>query len=212
MLIDINLLPRKEYRNRAILIMVLIILIVVLSIVFLMYLQMDKVKLTERQLSSQIKVLQTKRAEAEQEYTIAQESSNVIKLEKAVQWANDYFIETVPLLDQLTRLLSERGFFQSFSYIENGVIALTIQFDTTKEVAHYLGQLNKSPYIEKAIVHSISTAPIEEQIVTGDENGEGTVKATKKEVDGNEYLPRYLAIFEITINKEYVKSIQREGK
>ncbi|MCH1626568.1 PilN domain-containing protein [Fredinandcohnia quinoae] len=230
MLVDINLLPKKENKNRTVLLLIIIILLIILSGGLFLFFQHEKVVSNEKQLTSQITILQKKRAEEEMKYATDQDSSDVIKLEKAVQWADDYFIETVPLLNHLTGLLSERGFFQTFSYVEDGVVSIVVQFDTKREVAHYVGLLNESPFITKTTLNSVTANSIDGQTVSQQkEDSESKEKEVNQEetknieesadvnaknngIKNGEYLPRYVASLELTINKEYLKSVQREGK
>ncbi|MCH1626581.1 PilN domain-containing protein [Ferdinandcohnia quinoae] len=225
MLVEINLLARKEYKNRANYLIFMIMFLIGLSGTIFLYMQHEKAIITEQQLSSEISMLQKKRAKVEQRYATEQESSDVIKLEKVVKWANDYFIETVPLLNHLTALLPEQGYIQSFSYVDDGIISLIVQFDTNNQVAYYLASLTNSPYFKQTKINSVTTrkiddveveeAPITEtnaSKVATNENEEKQGVNTKLEMDKVDYFSRYYATLEITIDKEYVKSIQREGK
>lgn len=243
MLVEINLLPRKEFKNRAIFLIVTLILIVVLGGGFYSYTVYNKVKTTDKTLSTQIASVQEQRAAEEKKFSTDQESTNVINLEKTVKWADDYFVETVPLLNHLSGLLPERGFIQAFSYVEDGIVSLVIQFDTNTEIAHYIASLNASEYIDETKLNSVMTSsPVEEEVTTEQpvaetktvtqptdntstvENPTDPINQTteqsvanqtttekKKEEEKKEYIPRYLAQFELKINKDALKTLQKEG-
>lgn len=227
MLVDINLLPRREYRNRANLLIILLIALVLIAGFLFVFLKYKKVTSLEEQLKNRIVTLQETRAAEEQKYASANNSNNVIQLEKTVEWAESYFAETVPVLNHLTELLPERGFVQSFSYGDTGVVSFQVQFDTNTQIAHYLALLNESPYIETATLYSISTSPLsEEKQATGQtsesqENVAENNPATQLESEQtnnrtaqqevNNVLPRYLAQFEVIIDKTEFKLFQKEG-
>ncbi|WP_449537134.1 PilN domain-containing protein [Ferdinandcohnia sp. Marseille-Q9671] len=227
MLVDINLLPRREYRNRANLLIILLIALVLIAGFLFVFLQYKKVTSLEEQLKNRIVTLQETRAAEEQKYASANNSSNVIQLEKTVEWADGYFAETVPILNHLTELLPERGFVQSFSYVDNGAVSFQVQFDTNTQIAHYLALLNESPYIKSAILFSISTSPLSEenqatgQISENQENVANNNPATQPEgeqtnnrtaqIEDDNVLPRYLAQFEVKIDKSEFTLLQKEG-
>ncbi|MFS0861728.1 PilN domain-containing protein [Fredinandcohnia sp. 179-A 10B2 NHS] len=246
MLVEVNLLPRKEFKNRAIFLIVTLILIVVLGGGFYSYTVYNKVQSTDKSLSTQIAAVQEQRATEEKKFSADQESTNVINLEKTVKWADDYFVETVPLLNHLSGLLPERGFIQAFSYVEDGIVSLVIQFDTNTEIAHYIASLNASEYIDETKLNSVVTSsPVEEEetteqpvmetqpvtepsdnpitvenptdpidqasVQTTEQAVENQTTTEKKEKDKKEYIPRYLAQFELKINKDALKTLQKEG-
>ncbi|WP_077618959.1 PilN domain-containing protein [Bacillus sinesaloumensis] len=229
MLVDINLLPRKEYRNRANLLIGVLIAIVAIAAILFVFLQLNKVNAVEENLNNQLKATQAARAAAEAESTVANNSSSLLQLEQTTEWADSYFVETVPILNHLTGLLPERGFVQSFSYSDTGVISFQVQFDTNTEVAHYLALLNESPNFESVRLFNISTTPLEENTVVENADEQGNETNNEQNPENNEdnntpipntaietnennnVLPRYYAQFELTINKEAFNSLQKEG-
>ncbi|MCC3356553.1 PilN domain-containing protein [Bacillus sp. REN16] len=227
MLVDINLLPRKEYRNRANLFLVILIVIVALVGFLFVFLQLNKAHALEKDLNNQLVTVQAARVAAEEEGAVSNNSNSVLQLERTAEWADAYFVETVPILNHLTKLLPERGFVQSFTYSDTGVISFEVQFDTNTEVAHYLALLNESPNFESVKLFTVSTSPLteevnEEDVGQGNEtnnesnptNTEGNVtlpnNATKTDANDN-ILPRYYAQFELIINKAAFNTIEKEG-
>nr|WP_309099769.1 hypothetical protein [Fredinandcohnia onubensis] len=218
MLVDINLLPRKEFKNRAKLLLLLIILCVAFICFLFTFFQYKKATSLEANLENQIATLKEKRAAEEQKYATADHSNNVINLERTVEWAEGYFVETVPILNHLTKLLPERGFVQNFSYTEDGIVSLEVQFDTNTENAHYLALLTESPFIESARLLTVSTTPITEEIEDTTNNNQQTNNGNEAddapngnaaETDANsDILPRYFAQYEIVFEKRAIRSLQ----
>ncbi|MFD1781125.1 PilN domain-containing protein [Fredinandcohnia salidurans] len=219
MLVDINLLPRKEFKNRAKLLLLLIILCVAIIGFLFIFLQYKKATSLEENLENQIATLQEKRAAEEQKYASADHSNNVINLERTVEWADGYFVVTVPILNHLTKLLPERGFVQNFSYTEDGIVSLEVQFDTNTENAHYLALLTESPFIDSARLLTVSTTPITEedgdtannndQLNNNGNEAEDAPSGHAVETDENsDILPRYFAQYEIIFEKSAIRSLQ----
>ena len=190
MLIDINLLPEKETKSRGFLYLLLIItLIMTFSIVYLLFQTHTNEKKLES-IQSQIQTKRQYRLSLEESLKTFDSSTASKTLDKAVSWAEDYPITTVPVLDHLVALLPERGFFRSFSYTEDGVISLQVQFDTSNEAAYYLSKLEDSKWVADSTISEIKT----EAINTDSKDSSG------------EYLPRYIATYELTINPVFLKA------
>jgi len=155
MLVEINLLPQKEPRKFNILYLGIIVGLLVI-IGGLYFWQIQTVKSDVEALDQKIEMTR-KQAETEQMNANNSVSSNsAAQLETAVEWAEDYPIETIPVMRHLTALLPERGFIQSFAYSEAGTITLTVQFDTSREAAFFLDNLKDSTWITEATLHSLS--------------------------------------------------------
>ncbi|THE15299.1 hypothetical protein E1I69_00170 [Bacillus timonensis] len=217
MLVDINLLPRKEFKNRAKLLLLVILIIVALIGFLFIFIQYKKATTREAQLTEQITTLQETRAAEEQKYDSANQFNNVVNLERTVEWADSYFVKTVPILNHLTMLLPERGFVQNFSYTEDGIVSLEVQFDTNTENAYYLALLTNSPLIKSARLLTVSTTPITETSEGVDTTTDTNSKAKENEAttdnkieseQNNNILPRYFAQYEIIFDKSAIKSLQ----
>jgi len=202
MLVEINLLPRKKMKNRATFLVIILSILIALICSTILYVQVSAVKNEKQRLSNQLTSLEKKREILEQKVSTNEGANSVIKLEQAVIWADEYFVETVPLVKHLSSLLPERGFIQSFTYVDVGVVNCVIQFDSNSEVAHYLATLKKSPYLKEIKLNSITTSALT------DEEPEIT---NSSEENVEEILPRYLAQFELSINQEELKISQKEG-
>ncbi len=121
-------------------------------------------------------------------------SNNTVQLEEAVQWAENYPLETVPVLKSLIGLLPERGFFEEFGYEEDGTITLKVRFDTTRDAAYYLTNIEGDLWYKEA---ELLTLEVDEEVVTE------TVEQSA--LEENELLPRYVAEYTITVDKLLVK-------
>ncbi|WP_066257924.1 PilN domain-containing protein [Neobacillus drentensis] len=158
MLVEINLLPQKEPKKIGFII-TLSCLVALLLLVGAFYLwQTNAVKSTIASLDRQISMTK-KIAEKENKSTeTAVATSSVNQLKSAIEWANEYPIQTIPVMRHLTSLLPERGFIQNFAYTESGTISLTVQFDSAREAAYFLDNLNESKWIEEASLSSLTAA------------------------------------------------------
>ncbi|OXT18950.1 hypothetical protein B9K06_00920 [Bacillus sp. OG2] len=186
MLVEINLLQKKEQQRSFLLITAMALLLVVCLIFAAFY-------FIGSHYSSKIESAQTRINDARETASAIEaqlnefESSNSAQiLQESVEWAKEYPVKSVPLLRKLTQLLPERGFIQAFTYEQSGIVQLAVQFDSSREAAYYLNSLHGSAWIQDAAISSVTT---------GDQD-------TLPDDEGTDYLPRYLAEFEIIINND----------
>lgn len=193
MLIDINLLPQKERKRRMpVYIAIAVLSITILGTAFLLV----YTQLSHQELENITKDLEMKKEfRLQQEITVnnIESSDGLEQLHTAVQWAEQYPIDTVPVLEHLTSLLPERGFFRQFNYTEDGMINLNVQFDTSRQAAYFLNDLKNSNWISEAKLTSLETSQgqIEEDLVVLPED---------------KLMPRYLGQYEISLNQSFIKS------
>lgn len=184
MLVEINLLPQKE-RGKKSLVVTLVSFVAVLVVIGGVYFwQNQSVKTDIAAVDNQISTTK-KLAEIEQKNignNEAQSSINVLK--SAVDWANNYPIKTVPVMQHLTGLLPERGFIQSFGYTEAGTVTLSVQFDSSREAAYFLDNLNDSEWIDEASLSSLTAQESEEE----KEAASTTATNTTETQSGNQQL------------------------
>jgi type IV pilus assembly protein PilN len=200
MLVEINLLPKKEPKNVALLFILLIALFLtgIGSAVFYFYIQRAEQEIES--LTQQIEQIKTLRITEEQKLADAQSLAAVQDLENAVNWAKDYPIKTVLLLKELSKLLPERGFIMNFAYEEAGTINLTVQFDTRREAAYYLKALSDAEFVAEAHIVSLTV---------GNKNDNGSTKENETSETEN-VLPRYVGQYQIKVNKEVLKKLEKE--
>ncbi|MEH7249909.1 PilN domain-containing protein [Neobacillus niacini] len=225
MLVEINLLPQKEPRKFNILMLtVLLVLIILVGAFYFWQIQTTKSELAI--LNKQITM--TKETTAKQESNAGKNESqmSISLLIDAVDWANTYPIQTIPIMQHLTSLLPERGFIQSFNYVEAGTVNLTVQFDSPREAAFFLDNLGASEWVGEPTLNTLVIEEQEETITSATEtaNGAGAVTVEGQtpeqtptlepttEIESNlktndQYLPRYIGQFEIKLNMVKIKEL-----
>ncbi|WP_462412381.1 PilN domain-containing protein [Neobacillus sp. Marseille-QA0830] len=167
MLVEINLLPQKEQTKSSLLIVLIGFLLIFIFAGVYYYFQISSVKSDITAVDREITVTQKLRAAEEKKLQDSASTDSVSKLKTAIEWANTYPIQTIPVMRQLTSLLPERGFIQSFGYTEAGTISLTVQFDSSREAAYFLNSLHDSDWIEDASLSSLTAAVQEDTSTTG---------------------------------------------
>lgn len=172
MLVEINLLPQKEPRKFAFFVTLAGIVVILLLAGSYYYFQISSVKSDIDSVNREVTMTKKIREAAEKKNTTAESSTSVTKLKSAIEWAHTYPIQTIPVMRQLTSLLPERGFIQSFAYTEAGTITLTVQFDSQREAAFFLNSLHESTWIEDASLSSLTA------VVQSDTTASGTQVAS----------------------------------
>ncbi|MCQ6273520.1 hypothetical protein JMM81_00840 [Bacillus sp. V3B] len=200
MLVDINLLPEKDTKNKSLLLLAIIsVAILLIDGFFVFWLNRtyeNKIASIEQQIASTEALVELE----QQKMTSYESSDSLTQLEQTVEWAKQYPIKTVPVLNKLTELLPERGFIQTFNYEETGRVNVRVQFESTREAAYYLNTLLKSDWIEDAKLKNIDaeTGFYDKQL--GDSEVDETLLKNEK------YVPRYVANFDITLSKNAIKN------
>ena len=141
MLVEINLLPKKEPKKSAMLVWVLAAagLAALLAGLFFWQYTNDKKKLDSVEESL---VLNNKIAESSQASLKNYEESDSAKdLKTAITWAEEQKVDNVFILKQLTAILPDRGFIQELEVSEKQKVTLNVQFDTKSAAAYYLNSL-----------------------------------------------------------------------
>jgi type IV pilus assembly protein PilN len=200
MLVEINLLPKKETRNFSLVVAIgaILLLFIIGGTYILLSGQTLKNKITSY--TQQIQTTEQLIAIEQQKLTDFQSSNSLQELEKAVAWSEDYPIKSVNVLRELTALLPERGFIQNYSYNETGNVQLSVQFDTNREAAYFLKSLIESVWITDAKLNSISTVNIQ-------------MDTSETEILNKPYMPRYVGEFTIVLNKaEFKKMTEKDSK
>jgi type IV pilus assembly protein PilN len=197
MVVDINLLPKKEPKNVVFLISTVIVLLLVMATASFFYVSMQKAEAKINSLTQELKQTRVLQAAEQQKLANVQSLQEVQELEKTVKWAKQYPMKTVLLLRKMTKLLPERGFIMSFSYAEDGAVNVTVQFDTSEEAAYYLKLLSDADFVTDVQLKSLATMK--------EKSDEESIEAEKN------VLPRYLAQYELHVNKDALKQ-EKEKK
>jgi Tfp pilus assembly protein PilN len=162
MLVEINLLPQKEPRKKSFFIIVAAMAVIFLSLGTYYFLQIQSTKSDIANLDSQIKMTKDLAAIEEKNANKSESELSITLLKSAVEWANSYPIQTIPVMQHLTGLLPERGFIQTFAYTEAGTVTISVQFDSAREAAYFLDNLNESEWIDDANLSSLTAKEQEE--------------------------------------------------
>ena len=205
MLIDINLLPQKEEKNKTLLVLAIIFAVILLLGVFFMFWFSRSYENQIANLDQQIASTESMIATEQQKQVTAEATDSLSKLANTVEWAKAYPLKTIPVLQKLTSLLPERGFIKTFKYEESGKIVLTVQFEQSREAAYYLSSMLDSDWVSDAKLNSLQ-AVTEFYDDTMDENFD------ESHVKNETYIPRYEGEFEITLNQDAIKNELKEAE
>ncbi|MDQ0269986.1 hypothetical protein [Cytobacillus purgationiresistens] len=190
MLVDINLLPKRESRYAF-----TIVFIVIPSILFIIGLSIflwlgNEMKSKTEAVQENLHTVQMQIAAEEENVEQNAEIASSQKLKEGIQWVENSQIDTVQLLNGL---LPMSGFIHSFTYIEDGRVEFTVQFETNREAAYYLHSLSQKEGMKEAEIKSLHTQS----------NGNNDTK---------EALPRYVAKYELNIDKAMFSLKEKGGK
>lgn len=200
MLIDINLLPRKERRSLATIIITLgLILLFILGSIFV-FVNYQSTKSELKSIKNQLQTTSQLRAIQEQKLTEINATTGVDELKSTIEWTEKLPVSSVTLLKHLTSLLPERGFILNINYQDSGTVTLNVQFDTNREAAYYLNELEHSDVIRKVSLNSLTTS--------GQEMEESN-KPVKDVLDKILVL-RYLATYQIELNNGALKELAKK--
>jgi Tfp pilus assembly protein PilN len=223
MLVEINLLPQKEPRKFN-LILLIVILALILVVVGFYFWQIQTTKSEVQNLDKQISMTKEIAVKEEKNAESNESQMSISLLKGAVEWANSYPIQTIPIMQHLTSLLPERGFIQSFAYAEAGTVILTVQFDSAREAAYFLDNLGESEWVGEPTLNSLTIQEKEKAEntatqTTGEESpaepvNEDQVSTPENENNDNsndQYLPRYIGQFEIKLNIVKIKELTNKS-
>jgi type IV pilus assembly protein PilN len=199
MLVEINLLPKKEPKNYALLAIALAALLLFLVAGIYLFWQGSSLQSKLNVLENQITTTK-KMTEIEQEKLGSNQGENSIaELAAAVEWAKDEPLKAVPIIKQVTALLPDRGFIQTISYTEIGTVTLTVQFDTNRDAAYYLKTLLDSEWISEAKLLSLTTSEKENSITQSQESPLN-----------DQLVPRYIGQFNLTLDRDFINKYEKE--
>lgn len=189
MLIEINLLPEKDKKQVSMIIPMLILLLVAALAGFFLTLQYKQVK---QELATTQNNIETVNELISLEGNQAEPISDITELQSVVDWAENYPISTVLMLQELSALLPERGFIMNFTYNDDGSVQLSVQFDSNREIAFYLKNVNDSIYVSDATLTQVNTTEYENP------------------TNENSVVPRYTADFVLMLDKAAIKKATNE--
>jgi hypothetical protein len=157
LLTDINLLPQKETRS----ILFVIILTLLLSFgmlgstfILLQYQQLvEEVEMKQEQLRTIIKLREMQEAKI---YAEESSSNAAQQYEQLLAKVEVLPLPTLTILNEFTAFLPLHGYFNSYTYSDEGSIRLAIEFPTLEEAAGYLHHLTYAEWIDKVEMPTVS--------------------------------------------------------
>lgn len=193
-------MPKKDRKTLSTLIIVIaILLILIIGSVYILF-NYQSAKVEVDSLNNQLQTTKQLRAIQEQKLSEVTSTNAVDQLKTTIDWVQNLPISTVTLLKHLTAMLPERGFILNITYADTGTVTLTTQFDTNREAAYYLSELENSDIIEFVQLKSLNTS--------GDEL-EKTNKNLKDKL-AKVLVPRYVGVYEIHLNRSALKALEKK--
>lgn len=177
MLAEINLLPRKDRKNQARLIILLVILLSLIIVLTLLGFQLSALNKAEDVAEHKRSILHEQldaKLEARNQET---NKSSEEKLQSAVNFAEVTSQDIIPIIVELTEQLPERGYLMNYEQVDPRTINLTVQFDMNRDAAFYLARLKESQSFEQVFLEKITT-----NSKNIDETGGNTNKLDDKEM------------------------------
>lgn len=199
MLVEINLLPKKEHKKSSQLIIAILILLFFTMSFSVIFIQGNSYSSKIDSVDKQIESLQKLNAAQETKMTDVEAGNSVVKLQEALIWAEQYPMETVPLMQNIITLLPERGFIKNFEYSNLDSVLITIQFDSTRDAAFYLSSLKQSEWVQEAALLKVMAVTMEEK--TEKDETDTSINNSEEE----KILPRYSAEYKIAFKPEFYK-------
>ncbi|PLR75504.1 fimbrial assembly protein [Bacillus sp. V3-13] len=206
MLADINLLPKKEPRNKTAAILLAVAAAVLITGIAVFYWQLEVRKQNLESIENQLRLTNDIIEVEGKKLADHQSVHSVEKLETAITRAGDQRVNTVYLLQELTRLLPERGFITEFAIDQEYLIKQVVQFDTKSEAAYYLNALVNIDWVKEAIVKETKAGDWEVL-----NNNTGVSDEELVEIGKKEYLPRYYAEYEVKLDIPALKKAYSEA-
>ncbi|KMJ60307.1 hypothetical protein AB685_05690 [Bacillus sp. LL01] len=191
MLVDIDLLPKRKSRNITTPLVYGICAFFLLFVAIILLTFTNMVKNDVQTAEQDLEMVQQLRIAKEEAMNRPQNSSSAQRLEDTVVWAEEYPLEMVPVMQDLIRLLPERGFIQSFTYDETGLLNLSVQFDESRDAAYFLYHLNESPLYHSIDLSSISTVDVGTEETVG-------------------VLPRYIGQYTLGFDRNAFQAVDEE--
>jgi hypothetical protein len=222
MLVEINLLPKKEPKKYGFIILSSLLVILILLASAFYYYQIHTTNLKIQNVDKQMSILRKISEQQSEKLNKNEAASSLNLLNSGIEWAEANRVITIPVMKKLTSLLPERGFIQSFKYEESEIITLKVQFDTTSEAAFYLDRLNKEKWIRESTLIKLNAES--ENEAEGNSvpknSSETAVQSnfdTEADTNGSssktsEILPRYIGEFHVELDIGELNKMLKDKK
>ncbi|MCD5323731.1 MULTISPECIES: hypothetical protein [Pontibacillus] len=193
MKVEINLLEQKEKQNVVPYLLGLVALLALLLIWLLLYMDKQAALDEVEDVNSQIQQVRVQQQEY-QEALKDEVQTNRRELKRSVEALESNLFPAVSLLERMVSLLPERGFFERYVYVRPQSLLLYVRFDDFQDVAAYTNRLIDEDYVSDVSVQQITSNVLEEDL------------------DPTQYRPRYVAEYEVTLDKDLWEEGDREDE
>lgn len=189
MLAEINLLPRKDLKNQAKRLVFLVILVITIIVTSLFFLQARSLsKAEEVAENNRTKLQEQLEKKLQEDNQVSGKSKSAEMLQSAVNIAEVASKDMIPVLEELTQQLPERGYVLIFEQIDLGTINLVVQFDMNRDAAYYLTRLKESATFDEILLQKIEARSEETE-------GNNNLSDSESEIE----IPRVEATYQIKI-------------
>jgi type IV pilus assembly protein PilN len=194
MVVEINLLPKKERTFKRTILVFGITLLLLIGCAGFVLIDYIRVKSDIQAVKAQTEEIADNRLLLESDKDGAAYRA-IENLQTTVGWVKQNEFSTVYLLAHIVELLPERGYFIEYTQTADNTIQITAQFDTIREVSAYLHELTNSPYIKEVSLSTVDTTPIIEE-----------------ESTNTSILPRYQGAYQLLVDREALVKLNGEEK
>jgi type IV pilus assembly protein PilN len=193
MLVEVNLLPKKEHKTSSSLSSALILLFIFVIVSMGVFVQARMNETSLKKVNQEIESVQKLNTALQTKITDQESSDSYENLKRAVTWAESFTPKTVKLLRSLIALLPEQGFIQSLSYDGEGIVSVKVEFESSRDAAYFLSALKHSEWVNNASILTVEAVKDDGNESAGDSNTESTEVV----------MPIYFSEFEIHFKKEF---------
>lgn len=202
MLVEINLLPKKEHKTSSSLSIVLILLLIFVVVSIVVFVQARVNETSLKKVNQEIEAIQQLNFALQTKITDQESKDSMGKLQRAVTWAESSTPESVRLLRSLIGLLPEQGFIQTLSYNGEGIVSVRAEFESSRDAAYFLSSLKHSEWVNNASILTVEAVKKEGSEPASELNTEAT----------GVLMPTYYSEFEIHFKKElFTQEYQNNG-
>ncbi|ARK20444.1 fimbrial assembly protein [Sporosarcina sp. P26b] len=161
MLVDINLLPEKIKERATFLWIAIAILLVAIISWVVLYMMAAKNDEEAQRLQQSTYEIQKQQESITSQLRLSAFGQEKEQLAATVDFLKAYQYKTHPLIEDLSRALPDRGFFQELTFTAPNEVTLKIQFDDLMEPALYLTRMKASSLVIDATFEGIETEKLD---------------------------------------------------
>ncbi|ADC48636.1 hypothetical protein BpOF4_02845 [Alkalihalophilus pseudofirmus OF4] len=187
MLVEVNLLPEKPKKNYTSILYAGAFLFLLLLAVLTTFLFQRHLTQEVQEVNEQVYNVQLESAQIRQELT-GLEWTDAKQIDSAASAVEGQIVPASSVASYIVSLLPERGFIQYFTYTQPHSILVDVHFDRLEEIAQYHEALESS-----SLTTSVRLSVIDSHEMLDDE---------QHEINFDEVKSRYLASFELTLDRE----------